>query len=199
MKLFTWIILSCYIVLFVLLGFALVAFSLHWIPIEGTVLWLELSYAERDIRLAFALTGAGLILLNWLYADLALAKVRRQKTIAFENPEGQVSVSLAAIEDFIRRSSEELPEVKELRSDVVARKGRIVVRARVVLWSDAHIPAAAEKIQSLVRSKVQEMLTGLEEPIEVRVHVAKIIPRDSKMSSADRRGGVSYPPPFRGY
>lgn len=198
MKLFTWIILTCYIVLFILLGFVLMAFSLHWIPIEGTVLWLELSYAGRDIRLAFFLTGAGLILLNWLYADLALARVRRQKTIAFDNPDGQVTVSLAAIEDFIRRSTEELPEVKELRSDVIARKGKILVRARVVLWADAHIPEAAEKIQSVVRSKVQEMLTGIEEPIRVRVHVAKIVPRDSKGSPSDRRG-APYIPPLRGY
>lgn len=199
MKLFTWILLTCSIVWFILMGFVLVAFSLHWIPIEATVLWLELSYAERDIRVAFFLTGVGLILLNWLYADLALAKVRRQKTIAFGNPEeGQVTVSLAAIEDFIRRSSEDLPEVKELRCDVVARKGTIVVRARVVLWSDAHIPEAAEKIQSMVRGKVQEMLTGIEEPIQVRVHVAKIIPRDPKGSSVDRRG-IPYTPPFRGY
>lgn len=198
MKLFTWIILSCYIVLFILIGFVLIAFSLHWIPIDGTVLWLELSYTERDVRAAFGLTGLGLILLNWIYADLALARVRRQKTIAFDNPEGRVTVSLSAIEDFIRRSTEELPEVKELRSDVIARKGKIQVRTRAVLWSDAHIPEAAEKIQSMVRGKVQEMLTGIEEPIHVQVHVAKIMHRDSKGAVPDRRS-VQYTPPFRGY
>ncbi|MBI3312256.1 MAG: alkaline shock response membrane anchor protein AmaP [Candidatus Omnitrophica bacterium] len=198
MKLFTWIILSCYIVLFILIGFVLIAFSLHWIPIEGTVLWLQIAYLERDARVVFGLIGLGLILLNWVYADLALARVRRQKTIAFENPEGRVTVSLAAIEDFIRRSTEELPEVKELRSDVIARKGRILVRARAVFWSDAHIPDAAEKIQAMVRGKVQEMLTGIEEPVHVQVHVAKIIHRDQKTSLPDRKS-VQYTPPFRGY
>ncbi len=196
MKLFTWIIMSCYIVLFILLGIGLIAFSLHWIPVEGTVYWLEMAYAEKNTRLAFFLTGVGLILLNWMYAELALAKFRRQKTIAFENTDGQVTVSLAAIEDFIRRSTEELPEVKELRSDVVARKGVIVVRARAVLWAGAHIPESAEKIQSVIRSKVQEMLSGIEEPVQVRVHVAKIVHRDGK-ESHDRRA-VQYTPPFRG-
>lgn len=196
MKLFTWIIMSCYIVLFILLGIGLIAFALHWIPVEGTVYWLEMAYAEKNTRLAFFLTGVGLILLNWMYAELALAKFRRQKTIAFENTDGQVTVSLAAIEDFIRRSTEELPEVKELRSDVVARKGVIVVRARAVLWAGAHIPESAEKIQSVIRSKVQEMLSGIEEPVQVRVHVAKIVHRDGK-ESHDRRA-VQYTPPFRG-
>lgn len=197
MKLFTWIILSCYIVLFMLLGLGLVAFSLHWVSVEGPTWWLEMAYSEKNLRVICFLTGAGLILINWMYAELTLAKFRKQKTIAFENPTGQVTVSLSAIEDFIRKSSQELPEVKEVRSDVVARKGKILVRARAVLWSGAHIPDSAERIQSVIKAKVQEMLSGIEEPVIVRVHVAKIALKDGKESSADRRIG-QFSPPFRG-
>ena len=197
MKLFTWIILTCYIVLFVLIGLGLIAFSFHWVPVEIPTWWLEMAYSEKNLRLACFLTGAGLILLNWMYAQLALARFQKQKTIAFENPNGQVTVSLSAIEDFIRRSSQELSEVKELRSDVVARKGKILVRARAVLWSGAHIPDAAEKIQSVIKSKVQGMLTGIEEPVIVRVHVAKIVLREGKESLPDRRPS-QFSQPFRG-
>ena len=197
MKLFTWIILTCYIVLFILIGLGLIAFSFHWVPVEIPAGWLEMAYSEKNLRLACFLTGAGLILLNWMYAQLALARFQKQKTIAFENPNGQVTVSLSAIEDFIRRSSQELSEVKELRSDVVARKGKILVRARAVLWSGAHIPDAAERIQSVIKSKVQEMLTGIEEPVIVRVHVAKIAIRDGKESLPERRPG-QFSQPFRG-
>ena len=196
MKLFTWIILTCYITLFIVLGIGLLAFSLHWIPVEGTVLWLEMAYAEDRLRLACFLTGAGLILLNLMYAEFALAKFRRQKTIAFENPDGQVTVSLNAIEDFLRRSIQEVPEVKELRSDVVARTGKIIVRARVTLWSDAHIPQVAERVQSVVKAKVQEMLSGIEEPIHVRVHVAKIVHRGEGKEAAPDRRGRPFAPPF---
>ncbi len=199
MKLFTWIIMTCYIILFILLGIGLMAFAAQWIPLEGTVRWLELAYTEWNLRLACFLTGAGLVLLNWIYAELALAKLQRQKTIAIENPDGQVTVSLTAIEDFIRRSAHELPEVKEIRSDVVARKGRIVVRAQATLWSGTHIPEAAERIQSVVKAKVQEMLSGLEEPIVVRVHVSKIAQRDEKPTSPDRRPAPPYAAPYRGF
>ena len=198
MKLFTWIILTCYIILFMLIGLGLIAFSLHWIPVESTTWALEMAYSEKNLRLACFLTGAGLILLNWMYAELALARFQKQKTIAFENPNGQVTVSLAAIEDFIRRSSQEMAEVKELRSDVVARKGKILIRARAVLWSGAHIPEAAERIQSMIKSKVQEMLSGIEEPVIVRVHVAKIALKDGKEGLPDRRPGVGqFSQPFR--
>lgn len=196
MKLFTWIILTCYIVLFVLLGVGLIAFALHWIPVEWTLFGLEIAYTEERLRLVCFLVGAGLILLNLMYAELALAKFRRQKTIAFENPDGQVTVSLAAIEDFLRRTTRELPEVKELRSDVVARKGRIIVRARATLWSDAHIPEVAERIQQVVKSRVQEMLSGIEEPVVVLVHVSKIVHRDEK--EAAQRPVRQFAPPFQG-
>jgi len=198
MKLFTWIIMTCYIILFILVGLGLIAFSLHWVPVENTTWALEIAYSEKNLRLACFLAGAGLILLNWMYAELALAKFQKQKTIAFENPDGRVTVSLAAIEDFIRRSSQELQEVKELRSDVVARKGKIIVRARAVPWAGAHIPESAERIQGVVKAKVQEMLSGIEEPVIVLVHVAKIVHKEGKESLPDRRAG-QFSPPFRGF
>ena len=57
MKLFTWIILSCYIVLFVLVGIGLIAFSLHGIPVESTTWALETAYSEKNLRFACFLAG----------------------------------------------------------------------------------------------------------------------------------------------
>ncbi len=199
MKLFTWIIMGCYMTLFILMGIGLVAFSLHWVPVEGSVWWLEAAYQERNLRLACFLTGVGLILLNLVIANLTVTRLQRRKIIAFENPDGQVTVSLSAIEDFIRRSTRELPEVKDLRSDVIAGKGRILVRVRVSLWSEAHIPEVTERVQSLVKTKVQEMLSGIEEPILVRVHVSKIVPREEAEAGASSRRKDPISPPFRGY
>ncbi|MBI3615924.1 MAG: alkaline shock response membrane anchor protein AmaP [Candidatus Omnitrophica bacterium] len=201
MKLFTWVVMGIYIALFILMGIGLAAFSLHGIPLEGTVLWLQMAYNEQRLRLAIFLTGAGLIVLNWVIIQLSIAKLQRQKTIAFENPDGQVTISLTAIEDFIRRSTRELPEVKELRSDVIAGKGRILVRARVTLWSEAHIPEVTERVQSLIRSRVQEMLSGIEEPVHVRVHVAKIAHREEEAQAKHSPGRreEKFSSPFHGF
>ena len=199
MRIFTWIIMSIYITLFILMGAGLIVFALQWIPIEGTIQWLQTAYLERKLRLAFFLTGMGLIVINWVIVQLTFAKLQRQKTIAFENPDGQVTVSLSAIEDFIRRSARELPEVKDLRSDVVAGKGRILVRARVTLWSEAHIPEVTERVQMLIRSRVQEMLSGVEEPIQVRVHVAKIAHREEGETKLPGRREEKISTPFHGY
>ena len=196
MKLFVWTIMGCYMALFILLGVALIGFSIHWMPVEGALQWLEMAYVEDNLRIACFVTGIGLIILNWMIVQLTLSKFQRQKTIAFENPDGQVTVSLSAVEDFIRRSARELPQVKDLRADVVAGKGRIMVRARVTLWSEAHIPEVSERIQAIVKSRVQEMLAGIEEPVTVRVHVAKISHREDGDRPHGRREEV--PTHFRG-
>ncbi len=198
MKLFTWIIMGCYIALFILMGVGLASFSLHWVPIEGAISWLQMAYQQQNFRLACFLMGVGLILLNIMIVQLTVAKLQRQKTIAFDNPDGQVTVSLSAIEDFIRRTARELPEVKDLRSDVIAGKGRILIRTRATLWSEAHIPEVTERIQSLVKARVQEMLSGLEEPLTVRVHVSKIAHREEVEGPPQRRP-EQFTTPFRGF
>lgn len=198
MKLFLWVIMGCYIVTFTLMGLGLVAFSFQWIPVSGATSWLQMAYGERNLRLACFLTGGGLILLNWVILQLTIAKIQRQKTIAFDNPDGRVTVSLSAIEDFIRKVAGEISPVKDLRADVVAGKGRILVRARVTLWSEAQIPQVTERIQSLVKTRVQEMLSGIEEPILVRVHVAKIVQRPTPEQASPRRVD-QLSTPFRGF
>ncbi len=197
MKLFIWIIMGCYMTLFSLLGFGLISFSFHWVPVEGALQWLEMAYLQDNLRATLVVMGVGLIVLNWMIVQLTLAKFQRQKTIAFENPDGQVTVSLSAVEDFLRRSARELPEVKDLRADVVAGKGRILVRARVALWSEAHIPEVTERIQAIVKSRVQEMLAGIEEPVFVRVHVSKISHRDEADKTHHNRRD-ELPTHFRG-
>ena len=187
MRLFVGIILGCYITLFILMGLGLMAFSLQWVSIEGAVWWLQEAYQQRNLRLGCFLTGLGLGIINYLIARFLLIKVQQQKTIAFENSDGHVTVSLSAIEDFIRQATREIPEVKKLRSDVIAGKGGIRIQARVTLWPDARIPESAERIQALVKTRVQEMLSGIEEPIQVSVHVAEIAHREDAAKASGRR------------
>ncbi|PIQ82101.1 MAG: hypothetical protein COV76_05410 [Candidatus Omnitrophica bacterium CG11_big_fil_rev_8_21_14_0_20_64_10] len=201
MKLFTWIIMGCYMVLFTALGAGLVAFALNWVPMERVFAWLQTAYLDENLRITLGFTGAGLVLLNWLVLELTLSKLQRQKTIAFENPDGHVTVSLSAIEDFVRRSTHEIPEVRDLRSSVVARKGKIQVRARVSLWSGANIPEVTEQVQATIRSRVQRMLAGIEDPVLIRVHVSKIVQREVKRQKPTEPAGPGQPPlttPFYG-
>ena len=190
MRIFMRIVTVAYMAIFVALGAWLAAFGMHLVPVDSVAIFFQTIYDDQQLRVICMLTGAGVILFNLMVSQLAWARFQRQRTIAFTNPDGQVTISLNAIEDFIRRTARHVSEVRDIKSDVLATKKGIEVTSRITLWSESHIPEVTEKIQSLIKTRVQEML-GIEDPVWVRVHVAKIVaPEEKEVSSGRRR-----PPP----
>lgn len=189
-----------YTFVFLLVGGFFIAVAANLISQESIEATLSVIYTTPNARLCLGVTGALLIFISILVMQIAMGKLTREKTIAFENPDGQVTIGLSAIEDFIKRALKQLPEVKELRPSVRATKKGITIINKVTLFSDISIPEATEKIQNLVKARVQDML-GVEEPIIIKVHVVKIahkeeavksLKKDDKPQSAQFRGNIEY-------
>lgn len=155
-------------------SWALLVLAFGLIPQENLEASIVTLYESLRLRWALgAVAGvvalAGIVLLRW-----ALRQHQRQRTIAFRNPNGEVTVSLEAIEDFVKKLGGEQEGVQELRvSASVGREG-ILIELKTALWSTSHIPETTERLQSLIQSHVHEML-GVEEPVTVRVHVGKVM------------------------
>ncbi len=175
-----------FLVVFVAIGLFLLLVSVKFIQSEPLLNALDYIYASMNLRVGVAVVGGLLILISIAAYQFTVARIERQKNIAFNNPDGRVTISLSAIEEFIKRIGSALPEVKELKSDCIATKKGIDISTRVIFWSDANIPEATEKIQSLIRTRIQEML-GVDEPIIVKVHVTKIAARqEQKQGKKDK-------------
>ena len=82
-------------------------------------------WSEIQALILFAV--ALLIFISLLVVQVTMGTIKRERTIAFENPDGQVTISLSAIEDFIKRAMKQLPEVKESRPNVKASKKGITI------------------------------------------------------------------------
>jgi len=177
MKIISGLTLFFYTIVFLLMGGLFIVISLNLIPQETMMEAIGLLYATTNTRLILGVTGILLIFISLMVVQVAMGRMQREKTIAFENPDGQVTISLSAIEDFIKRALKQLPEVKELRPNVRAGKKGILITSRVVLFSDVNIPETTEKIQNIVKSRVQDIL-GVEEPINIKVHVIKIVHKE---------------------
>lgn len=198
MKILNGLTLLFYTIVFILIGGIFAAVSLNLITQDSINEIVSTIYAATNIRLILGITGILMIFISLMVIQITMGKIRREKTIAFENPDGQVTISLSAIEDFIKRALKQLPEVKELRPSVRAGKKGIFIVNRVTLFSDIHIPETTEKIQNIVKSRVQDML-GVEEPINIKVHVVKIAhkedaPKDKKPDDKNTqyRGSIEY-------
>jgi len=186
MKLFNGIARFFYTLVLILLGACLILVALNFIPKESLINVVNLIYVKPDLRLITGFTGLLLIGISLLIVQLAISRMEREKTIAFENPDGQVTVSLTAIEDFMKRMARQVPEIKELKPKVTATKKGVIVNAKVTLFSEISIPNITEKIQSIIKNRVQDML-GIEEPIIVKVHINKLAHREEARKKKSKR------------
>ena len=198
MRIISGLTLFFYTLVFLLIGGLFIVVSLNIVPQELVTESVNSIYASTNTRLVLGITGIIIIFISIMVVQLTMGKIQREKTIAFENPDGQVTISLTAIEDFIRRALKQLPEVKELKPNVKASKKGITITNRVTLFSDINIPEITEKIQNIVKSRVQDML-GVEEPINIRVHVVKISHKEESSKDLKReekspqfRGSIEY-------
>lgn len=199
MRLINGLVLFFYTLIFLMIGGLFIVMSLDVIPKEAIFDSITMVYDTTNIRLALGITGLLFIFISIMVVNIAMGKIQREKTIAFENPDGQVTIALSAIEDFIKRAIRQLPEVKELKPNVKAGKKGIMIVNRVTLFSDINIPETTEKIQNIVKTRVQDML-GVEEPINIRVHVVKIVhkedhskePKEAKDKTTQFRGSIEY-------
>ncbi len=175
-----------------------VALSFNWIQpqdIQNLLISVKESLYAKAI---VGLSGFLLMVVSFSFAQLILNRFQREKTIAFTTSSGEVTVSLSAVEDLIKRLVGILPEIRELRPDVIATKKGILVDLRVVLRSEANIPELTARLQDITKSKIQEVL-GVEEPIVIKIHITKIASMDEKDKKRKETEKETPAIPFGGY
>ena len=193
-----------YVTVLTMLGFLMIVLStlpLNLLKVQDITTALEfLSNNAYNSSLILGLAGALLIILTFFFAHLLTGKIQKEKTIAWNNPTGQVTIALSAVEDLIKRLTINIPEVKESRSDVIAgKKGELNVDLRIILRSETNIQELTGNLQEMVKNKIQEIL-GLEGTVTVRVHVAKIISHDSRDRAIKEDADFKKPTiPFQSY
>ena len=194
----TIVIIFFYTLIFIMLGAGLIAVA--WGLIQPQDLNAALSNVQTSLnyKLVFTLSGILLVLISISFAQLVLERFQRERTIAFSTSSGQVTISLSAVEDLIKRLTNIIPEIKELRPDVIATKKGLIVDLRVVLKSEANIPELTSRLQEITRSKIQEVL-GIEEQIIIKIHVAKIINPEEKERKRREPEKEDSAIPFSGY
>jgi len=182
----------------ILIGVTLIVFSLNLLQPQDINNLIIYAQGNPHSRIIVALSGLLLILISFSFAQLILGRFQREKTIAFTTSSGEVTIALSAVEDLIRRLAGIIPEIKELRPDVIATKKGIIVDIRVVLRSEANIPELTGRLQDIAKSKIQEVL-GVEEQIIIKIHVTKIISTEEKDKKRKEIEKQEPTIPFSGY
>ncbi len=197
MRFITAVYIFFYTIVFFLIGGYLIALALGWLGIQDIYRMIEYTQLSPNAKIITAAIGFLLIIISISFAQLILGRMEKERTIAFNTPTGQVTIALSAVEDLIKRLTQNFPEIKEMRPNVIANKRGIEVNLRAVLQSEVNIPDLISHLQEMIKTKIQEML-GIEEQITVKVHVAKIIASEEKKKT-DSPEAETATLPFRGY
>ncbi len=184
MNFFRSLLTSIYLAVYLIIGGILVIIATNIVSIDQIIQWVKFFYSDANSRMIIGTIGALFVLIGILNAKISSGRAHREKTIAFENPDGQVIISLAAIEDFIRKVVKQIPQVKELKPVVSAGKRGICIKAKASLYSESNIPEITEKVQSMIKTKLAEML-GIEETINVKIHISKLLHRGDKEDASE--------------
>ena len=198
MRIFTVLGVLFYSSVIILAGIVLIIFAFNFLQPQDINNILNYAQGSLNSRVIIGLSGLLLILISLSFAQLILGRLQREKTIAFATASGEVTIALSAVEDLIRRLTGLIPEIKELRPDVIATKKGIIVDLRVVLKKEANIPELTSRLQDITKTKIQEVL-GIEEQITVKIHVAKIITTDEKDRKKREFEKEEPTVPFSGY
>jgi uncharacterized alkaline shock family protein YloU len=179
MRMFTVLGIFFYAGILILIGVVLIVFSLNIFHPQDVHSMVDFIQSSTNYRIIIGLAGALLILISFSFAQLILGRFQREKTIAFTTASGEVTVALSAVEDLIKQFAFVLPEIKELKPDVIATKRGIIINLRTVLKSEANLPELTARLQELTKSKIQEVL-GIDEDIIIKIHISKISPKDDR-------------------
>jgi len=130
-------------------------------------------YAPVTVRYVAGAIGILLALVGIAKPYRAGKKINKDRVITFQNPDGEVAVSLSAVEDYIRKVSRAIPGIRDIKPHVDVTKKGIEVVIAACLAAGANIPEITEMIQMEVRNRVQSMI-GAEEKISIALHVTRI-------------------------
>jgi len=162
-----------------ILGAMALAFAFRLVNPEQVSDIIVFIYTDWQSRLISGAAGLLFVLVSLAAVQTVSGRIQREKTIAFVNPNGQVTITLSAVEDLVKRLAFQLREIRDARAVVKATKKGIDIRMRVVLRAETSVPDFTAKLQDLIAGKIQEVF-GIDEPIVVRIHVAKIVTNEEK-------------------
>ncbi len=153
-----------------LVGAALLLLSIGF---QGEEPWAQLvaELSERRIEAIFVALGVALTVL--LYALTALRLPEKARYLAYDIEGGNVSISLAAVENFLARLTGEFAALSDLKPSVKASQGAVDVQLDVKVKAGAQIPELCRMLQERARETIREKV-GISEVREVRVRVQEI-------------------------
>ncbi|MDX9702429.1 MAG: alkaline shock response membrane anchor protein AmaP [Candidatus Auribacterota bacterium] len=142
--------------------------------------FLSISFVKEEIELFFynrlnvLLASIVFVGIPILYFFINISGRRKETFLHYNTGEGEIMISIFAVEDFIRKVGKNFREIKDVYPSITLKgKDSVNVNLKIKIWAGVNnLPLAIEEIQKEVRIQLQNML-GIENVNGVNVFLAK--------------------------
>ena len=152
--------------------------------------WLEIAETNRLI-VAAAAVATVLVALLWIFT--ALPQRSKGRFLAFDNPGGEVHVSLDAVRDYLLRTRDDFPGVIKLTPVVRNKRGELDISIGCDIRAGNDIPDLAQQVQERVRERIVNGV-GLTSIRAIRV-IIRHITESNRFSATTRKEPNVVPDP----
>ena len=125
--------LMFYMVTLLFMSILTILFVLNVINLDYVYLVLDLAYHDMKLRWIAGLIAVIFILTNYMFARIISGQQAKERTIAFDNPAGRVTVALSAMDEMIRRLVSRLKEVKVAKPSIIGTKKGLKIDVKLIL------------------------------------------------------------------
>lgn len=183
------------LILSLIAGLFLIGVSLDLLVLSALAVYLENEItSDFTLRLIIFFAGLILVLLCLRYVQKAVLRSRKDKAVTFESVQGDVSITLFAIEDMLKKLLEERKEISHVRAKVALKKKTIEVLAKGVLIAEVNLVEFTKSLQDTVSEKVQALL-GEDKKVKVNLEIKKVALGGKRVLLDEKEPEV----PFRNY
>jgi len=136
--------------------------------------WEDLAQAASAGRVTWSCGAGALLCLVVIFALSAVPRQKRERYLSFDGEGGTVSISTAAICDYIAKLTQEFPSVVRLNPRVIPRRSMIDIVVDLRVKAGPNIHEACELMQQRVRESVTNGL-GISQIGRIEVSVKDIV------------------------
>jgi uncharacterized alkaline shock family protein YloU len=117
-----------------------------------------------------AFVGVLIMMLALRLINLSLAGRKAKGAIISSSAVGDVTITVAAVENMVQRTVLQVTGIQEVHPTVIAKPDGIVVRIKAWVEKDAHVPELAAEVQEVLGSYLKEVagLTATSIGVEIQ-------------------------------
>ncbi|HXV27542.1 MAG TPA: alkaline shock response membrane anchor protein AmaP [bacterium] len=165
---------------FLTIGSLLMMVALRILSMNDAMLKVRELYANPWQSVQTGIVGICFISVGLIFVKMIVKRGRQTDAIIYQSETGPVMVSVAAIEDIVKKVLKRFHLIKDFKIKTLFHGKNVEIRLRLVLWSGGQIPELLGDLQEQIRLRVKKLF-GSESRIEISCDVQRVEEHDATL------------------